>query len=75
MVHNFYFSSNSSSWEVVNSAPMAVGVFNWGANYFPVGLGVQGGANIPFSSGTYTIIINDMDETLYLSTVIYTGYF
>lgn len=33
---------------------------NWGANSFPFGVGVQGGANIPIpASGEYTVIFND----------------
>ena len=35
--------------------------FNWGAGYFPVGLGVNSGTNIPFKAGTYVVIFNDID--------------
>ena len=33
---------------------------NWGLASFPVGDGVQGGANIPIEAGTYTIFFNDI---------------
>lgn len=34
---------------------------NWGAEGFPYGFGVNGGANIPVEAGSYTIIFNDID--------------
>ena len=33
---------------------------NWGAPTFPVGVGVQNGANIPVDAGTYTVVFNDI---------------
>ena len=33
---------------------------NWGATTFPVGVGTQGGPNIPVEAGTYTIVFNDI---------------
>jgi hypothetical protein len=33
---------------------------NWGSNTFPLGNGVQNGANIPVEAGTYTIVFNDL---------------
>jgi len=33
---------------------------NWGATTFPVGLGTQGGPNIPVEAGTYTVVFNDI---------------
>ena len=33
---------------------------NWGSNTFPVGTGVQNGANIPVEPGTYRIVFNDI---------------
>ena len=33
---------------------------NWGATTFPVGVGTQGGSNIPVEAGTYTIVFNDI---------------
>lgn len=34
---------------------------NWGASFFPTGLGVNNGANIPVKAGDYVIIFNDID--------------
>jgi len=39
--------------------------FNWGAGYFPVGLGVNNGTNIPFKAGTYVVIFNDISGCYY----------
>ncbi len=33
---------------------------NWGSDGFPVGIGTQGGANIPVVAGTYDVIFNDI---------------
>ena len=33
---------------------------NWGSNTFPLGTGVQNGANIPVEVGTYRIVFNDL---------------
>ena len=33
---------------------------NWGADTFPVGLGTNGGANIPIDAGTFTVVFNDI---------------
>ena len=33
---------------------------NWGSTTFPVGVGVQNGANIPVEAGTYTVVFNDL---------------
>jgi hypothetical protein len=33
---------------------------NWGASTFPSGIGVQNGANIPISAGTYFISFNSL---------------
>ena len=33
---------------------------NWGSNTFPLGTGVQNGANIPVEAGTYTVVFNDI---------------
>jgi len=33
---------------------------NWGSKEFPVGTGVQNGANIPVEAGTYTVVFNDI---------------
>ena len=33
---------------------------NWGSNTFPVGVGTQGGANIPVEAGSYRIVFNDI---------------
>jgi hypothetical protein len=33
---------------------------NWGGPTFPVGVGVQNGANIPVEAGTYRIVFNDI---------------
>ena len=33
---------------------------NWGATTFPVGVGTQGGPNIPVEAGTYTVVFNDI---------------
>jgi hypothetical protein len=39
--------------------------YNWGAGTFPVGLGTNGGTNIPFLIGTYTVVLNDIDGCFY----------
>jgi hypothetical protein len=41
--------------------------FNWGAGYFPVGLGTKDGTNIPFKAGTYVVIFNDIDGCYYFN--------
>ena len=33
---------------------------NWGAEAFPLGIGVQGGKNIRYKKGTYTVFFNDI---------------
>jgi len=33
---------------------------NWGSNTFPVGTGVNNGANIPIEAGSYRIVFNDL---------------
>ena len=33
---------------------------NWGSNTFPLGNGVQNGANIPVEAGTYNVVFNDL---------------
>ena len=33
---------------------------NWGSDTFPVGVGVQNGANIPVEAGTYDVVFNDI---------------
>ena len=33
---------------------------NWGAAFFPSGIGVQNGANIPVAAGDYVVIFNDI---------------
>ena len=38
---------------------------NWGANTFPVGLGVGNGPNVPVKAGTYTVIFNDISGCYY----------
>ena len=38
---------------------------NWGSDAFPVGVGIQGGFNIPVSAGTYTVVFNDILGTYY----------
>ena len=42
------FAANGS-WDV-----------NWGAAAFPLGIGTQGGPNIPVEAGTYDVIFNDV---------------
>ena len=39
--------------------------YNWGAGTFPIGLGTNGGTNIPFLKGTYTVFFNDIDGCFY----------
>ena len=38
---------------------------NWGAEYFPYGLGVQNGKNILFKAGTYHVVFNDITGGYY----------
>jgi hypothetical protein len=39
--------------------------YNWGAGTFPIGLGTNGGTNIPFLKGTYMVVFNDIDGCFY----------
>ncbi|MBB3187072.1 SusE domain-containing protein [Microbacter margulisiae] len=39
--------------------------YNWGAGTFPIGLGTNGGTNIPFLKGTYKVFFNDIDGCFY----------
>ena len=41
---------------------------NWGSTIFPVGVGVQNGANIPVEAGTYTVVFNDLLGKYYFIT-------
>jgi hypothetical protein len=38
---------------------------NWGASFFPMGIGRQDGDNIPIAAGTYTIVFNDISGNYY----------
>lgn len=38
---------------------------NWGAEAFPYGTGTQGGPNIPFEAGSYTVFFNDISGQYY----------
>ena len=38
---------------------------NWGAETFPYGTGVGGGANIPYVAGSYTVFLNDITGQYY----------
>lgn len=38
---------------------------NWGAGYFPVGIGTNGGTNVPHMAGTYKVLFNDVDGCYY----------
>jgi len=38
---------------------------NWGAEAFPYGTGVGGGANIPYVAGSYTVFLNDITGQYY----------
>lgn len=38
---------------------------NWGAGTFPVGLGTNGGTNIPHKAGVYKVLFNDIDGCFY----------
>lgn len=38
---------------------------NWGANAFPYGTGTNGGDNIPFEAGSYTVFLNDITGQYY----------
>jgi hypothetical protein len=38
---------------------------NWGASYFPCGIGTQGGDNIQYTSGTYKVTFNDLSGCYY----------
>ena len=42
---------------------------NWGGPTFPVGVGVQNGANIPVEAGTYRIVFNDIMGKYYFITM------
>jgi photosystem II stability/assembly factor-like uncharacterized protein len=38
---------------------------NWGNTYFPYGIGLSAGANIPYTAGKYIILFNDLDGCYY----------
>ena len=38
---------------------------NWGAATFPYGTGTNGGANIPYTAGSYTVFLNDITGQFY----------
>lgn len=38
---------------------------NWGAATFPYGTGTSGGANIPYTAGSYTVFLNDITGQFY----------
>lgn len=38
---------------------------NWGAEAFPYGTGTNGGANIPYVAGSYTVFLNDITGQFY----------
>lgn len=38
---------------------------NWGADAFPYGTGTNGGANIPYVAGSYTVFFNDITGQYY----------
>lgn len=38
---------------------------NWGAELFPYGNGTNGGPNIPFTAGSYTVFLNDITGQYY----------
>lgn len=39
--------------------------YNWGSDTFPYGIGVGGGANIPYTAGSYTVFLNDITGQYY----------
>lgn len=38
---------------------------NWGADAFPYGTGTNGGVNIPYTAGSYTVFLNDITGQYY----------
>ena len=38
---------------------------NWGAETFPYGTGTNGGKNIPYTAGSYTVFLNDITGQFY----------
>jgi hypothetical protein len=38
---------------------------SWGSVSFPYGFGISNGSNIPYTSGTYTVCFNDIDDCYY----------
>ena len=38
---------------------------NWGAEAFPYGTGTNGGKNIPYTAGSYTVFLNDITGQFY----------
>ena len=59
----YTFSDNAT--EGIKIRANAAWTANWGATEFPHGIGVDGGLNIPYTSGTYTLIFNDIDKCYY----------
>ena len=66
-------STNNHIWYAQITITSAGGIkFNnnnwansWGDTTFPLGIGTNGGPNIPITAGTYTAIFNDIDGCYY----------
>jgi len=66
-------TTNNHQWYATVTITSAGGIkFNnnswansWGDTTFPLGIGSNGGPNIPITAGTYTAIFNDIDDCYY----------
>ena len=63
--HNWYITYTVTSDTEGKFRANADWGINWGANTFPVGLGVGNGPNIPMKAGTYTVLFNDISGCYY----------
>jgi hypothetical protein len=63
--HMWYVTTTFASDTELKFRADGVWTVNWGAKQFPVGIGTNGGDDIPVKAGTYTILFNDITGTYY----------
>jgi starch-binding outer membrane protein SusE/F len=68
-----FLTTNNHQWYATVTISSSGGIkFNnnnwansWGTTTFPIGLGTNGGSNIPITAGTYIALFNDIDGCYY----------
>lgn len=58
--HDWYVNATYSEATELKFAANGSWDINWGDTAFPVGVGTNGGPNIPVAAGTYLVIFNDI---------------